>query len=176
MRLRDIGGIIVIDFIDMDKKSHQEKVFNALREAVHKDRSKTHILPISELGLVQMTRKRIRKSLTNTLCEPCFYCEGEGYLISRKSICYDVYREILREAQDMVGDRLMLRVNPEIAERLHGEENYLLPSLERKLEKQIVIYPNPQFHVEQFDVFEIVNKPAKQVDSILDDDEKMLDK
>jgi ribonuclease G len=162
VRLRDIGGIIVIDFIDMEKKSHQEKVFNAFKEAVHKDRSKTHILPISELGLIQMTRKRIRKSLTNTLCEPCFYCEGEGYLISRKSICYDVYREILREAQDMVGERLMLRVNPEIADRLHGEENYLLTSLERRLEKQIVIYPNPQFHVEQFDVFEIVSKPARR--------------
>ena len=172
IRLRDIGGIIVIDFIDMEKKGHQEKVFNALKEAVHKDRSKTHILPISELGLVQMTRKRIRKSLTNTLCEPCFYCEGEGYLISKKSICYDVYREILREAQDMVGDRLMLRVNPEIADRLHGEENYLLSSLERRLEKQIVIYPNPQFHVEQSDVFEIVSKPAKQVDGMFDQDVK----
>ena len=164
VRLRDIGGIIVIDFIDMEKKNHQEKVFSALKEAVHRDRSKTHILPISELGLVQMTRKRIRKSLTSTLCEPCFYCEGEGHLISRKSICYDVYREILRDAQDIVGDRLMLRVNPEIAERLHGEENYLLGSLERQLGKQIVIYPNPQFHVEQFDVFEIVDKPANRID------------
>ncbi len=160
VRLRDIGGIIVIDFIDMERKNHQEKVFSALQEAVRKDRSKTHILPISELGLVQMTRKRIRKSLTSALCEPCFYCDGEGQLISRKTICYDVYREILREAQDMVGDRLMLRVNPEIADRLHGEENRLMVSLERKLGKQIIIYPNPQFHVQQFDVYEITGKAA----------------
>jgi ribonuclease G len=161
IRLRDIGGIIVIDFIDMEKKSHQEKVFGALQEAVHKDRSKTHILPISELGLVQMTRKRIRKSLTSALCEPCFYCDGEGQLVSRKTICFDVYREILREAQDIAGDRLMLRVNPEIADRLHGEENRLMISLESRLGKQIIIYPNPQFHVQQFDVYEISGKALK---------------
>lgn len=160
VRLRDIGGIIVIDFIDMEKKSHQEKVFNALQEAVHRDRSKTRILPISELGLVQMTRKRIRKSLTSALCEPCFYCDGEGQLISRKTICYDVYRQILREARDMPGGRLMLRVNPEIAERLHGEENHLMVSLESRLAKRIIIYPNPQFHVQQFDVYEITGKVA----------------
>ncbi|MBW2603037.1 MAG: Rne/Rng family ribonuclease, partial [Deltaproteobacteria bacterium] len=87
IRLRDIGGIIIIDFIDMEKKSNQEKVFNSLKEALKRDRSKTHVLPISELGLIQMTRKRIRKSLTRILCEPCFYCDGEGYLISKQTIC-----------------------------------------------------------------------------------------
>lgn len=169
VRLRDIGGIIVIDFIDMEKKSHQEKVFNALQEAVRRDRSKTHILPISELGLVQMTRKRIRRSLTSVLCEPCFYCDGEGQLISRKTICYDVYRQILREGRDMAGGRLMLRVNPEIAERLHGEENQLMVSLESRLGKQIIIYPNPQFHLQQFDVYEIGGK-ALPVSSEADPD------
>ncbi len=90
IRLRDIGGIIVIDFIDMAKKSNQEKVFNAFMEALKKDRSKTNILPISEMGLIQMTRKRTRKPLTQLLCEPCFYCDGEGYLLSRRSICYNI--------------------------------------------------------------------------------------
>ncbi len=157
-RLRDIGGIIIIDFIDMEKKSNQEKVFNALKEALMKDRSKTHILPISEMGLIQMTRKRIRKPLTRILCEPCFYCDGEGYLISRQTICYNIYREILRESRDMIGVKVSLRVNPEIAELLHVEENHLIVSLERIIGKQIVIYPNSQLHMEEFDVLEILKE------------------
>jgi ribonuclease G len=158
IRLRDIGGIIIIDFIDMVKKSNQEKVFNALKEAVKKDRSKTHILPMSEMGLIQMTRKRIKKSLTRMLCEPCFYCEGEGYLISKQSICYNIYREILRDSRDMMGTRLTLRVNPTIAELLHGEENHIILSLENLIKKQIIIYPNTEFHMEEFDIFEILKE------------------
>ncbi len=154
IRLRDIGGIIIIDFIDMERKSNQEKVFNALKEALKKDKSKTHALPMSEMGLIQMTRKRTREPLTRILCEPCFYCEGEGYLISRRSICFNIYREILRDTLDLNGGRLTLRVNPEIAEFLHGEENEIITSLERQIGKQIVIYPNPQFHMEEFDIYE----------------------
>ena len=106
---------------------------------------------MSEMGLIQMTRKRTREPLTRILCEPCFYCEGEGYLISRQSICFNIYREILRDILDLNGGRLTLRVNPEIAEFLHGEENEIVTSLERQIGKQIVIYPNPQFHMEEFD-------------------------
>jgi len=155
IRLRDIGGIIIIDFIDMDKKSNQEKVFNALREALEKDKSKTHVLPMSEMGLIQMTRKRTREPLTRILCEPCYYCDGEGYIISKQSICYSIFREILRESQDMNGIRLTLRVNPQIAELLHGEENHLIAALEQTIGKQIVIYPNTTYHMEEFDIFEI---------------------
>jgi ribonuclease G len=154
IRLRDIGGIIIIDFIDMERKSNQEKVFNALKESLKKDKSKTHVLPMSEMGLIQMTRKRTREPLTRILCEPCFYCEGEGYLISRQSICYNIYREILRDTLDVNGGRLTLRVNPEIADFLHGAENEIITSLERKIGRQIVIYPNPQFHMEEFDIYE----------------------
>jgi len=157
IRLRDIGGIIIIDFIDMEKKSNQEKVYNALKEALKKDRSKTHVLPLSEMGLMQMTRKRIKKSLNSMLCEPCSYCEGEGHIISRRTICYNIYREVLRESHDKFGNKLTLRVNPEIAEYLHGEENRLLVSLEKTIARQIVIYPDPQFHMEEFDIFEIMN-------------------
>lgn len=154
IRLRDIGGIIVVDFIDMEKISSQEKVFNAFQEALKKDRSKTHVLPISEMGLIQMTRKRIRKPLTHLLCEPCFYCEGEGYLLSKESVCYNIYKEILHEATNSFGPRLALRVNSEIADLLHGEENRIITSLERIIGKQIEIYPNAQFHLEKFDIFE----------------------
>ncbi|NNL76426.1 MAG: Rne/Rng family ribonuclease, partial [Desulfobacterales bacterium] len=155
IRLRDLGGIIIIDFIDMEKKSNQEKVFNALRESLKKDKSKTHVLPMSEMGLIQMTRKRTRAPLTRMLCEPCFYCDGEGYLVSRQSICYSIYREILRDAHDMNGARLTLRVNPQIAELFLGEEDVLISNLERDIGKQIVIYPNPEFHMEQFDIIEV---------------------
>jgi ribonuclease G len=154
IRLRDIGGIIIIDFIDMEKKSNQEKVFNALNEAFSKDRSKTHILPISDLGLIQMTRKRIRKPLTRQLCEPCFYCEGEGYLLSGKSICYNIHREIIRNNDDLSGNGLTLKVNPQIAELLHGEENHIIYCLEQTLGKQITIYPERQYHIEEFDILE----------------------
>lgn len=154
IRLRDIGGIIIIDFIDMEKKSNQEKVFNALKEALQKDRSKTHVLPMSELGLIQMTRKRIRKPLTQILCEPCFYCDGEGYMISRETICHNIYRDILRNAKDMTGNSFTLRVNPEIAELLHGDQNHMIATLEQKIGKQINIYPNSKYHMEEFDIIE----------------------
>lgn len=158
IRLRDLGGIIIIDFIDMEKKINQEKIYKALLDSLKKDRSKTHILPMSELGLIQMTRKRIKKPLNRFLCEPCFYCDGEGYLISQKTICYNIYREILRDAQDMAGTTCTLRVNPEIAELLLGEENRIIVTLEKKIKKQIVIFPNKQFHMEQFDFFEVLSE------------------
>jgi ribonuclease G len=152
IRLRDIGGIIIIDFIDMEKKSNQEKVFNALNEAFKKDRSKNHILPMSEMGLIEMTRKRTRKSLTRLLCEPCYYCEGEGYLISKRSICYNIYREVLAEAWDFDGSKLTLKVNPQVAELLHGEENKIITALERNIGQQIIIYPNSKLHIEEYEI------------------------
>jgi ribonuclease G len=155
VRLRDIGGIIIIDFIDMDKKSNREKVYTALKEALLKDKSKTHVLPMSDMGLIQMTRKRTREPLTRILCEPCYYCDGEGYIVSKQTICYTIFREILRESQDMNGVRLTLRVNPQIAELLHDEENSLIAALEKIIGKQIVIYPNTTYHLEEFDIFEI---------------------
>jgi ribonuclease G len=154
VRLRDIGGIIIIDFIDMQKKSNQEKVFHELKEAFKKDRSKTHILPMSDMGLIQMTRKRSKKPLTRLLCEPCHYCEGEGFLMSRRSVCYNLYREILRESRDATGSRLTIKVNSQLAELLHGEEGRLIAELERQTGKQILIYPNPSYHIEEFDISE----------------------
>jgi ribonuclease G len=110
---------------------------------------------MSEMGLIQMTRKRTREPLTRILCEPCFYCDGEGYIVSRQSVCYTVFREILRYSHDVGNRRVAIRVNPQVAEFLHREANHLITNLERSLEKQIVIYPEPKFHMEQFDIFEI---------------------
>jgi len=153
IRLRDIGGIIIIDFIDMEKKSNQERVFTAFKEALKRDKSKTHVLPMSEMGLIQMTRKRTREPLTRILCEPCFYCEGEGWIVSRQSVCYNIHREILRSAGDLMGDRVVIRANPQVADLLHGDESALVAALERSLGRTVVIYPEPQFHIEQFEVF-----------------------
>lgn len=154
IRLRDIGGIIIIDFIDMEKRANQEKVFHALSEAFAKDRSKTHILPMSELGLIQMTRKRIRKPLTRQLCEPCYYCEGEGHLLSKQTICYNIQREIMRNSRDMIGSGLTLKVHPQIAELLLGEESHIITALEKSISRQVTIYPETRFHLEEFDVLE----------------------
>ncbi len=154
LRLRDIGGIIIIDFIDMERKSSQEKVFTALREALKRDRSKTHVLPISELGLIQMTRKRIRKPLNQILCEACFECDGAGYIISRQTVCHHIYRRILHEAAELAGSRITIRVNPRVAAFLHDEQGRLIDAMEKRIQKQIVLHPHPRFHLEEFDIIE----------------------
>uniref|UniRef100_A0A7C4MP00 Ribonuclease G n=1 Tax=Desulfatirhabdium butyrativorans TaxID=340467 RepID=A0A7C4MP00_9BACT len=158
LRLRDIGGIIIIDFIDMEKKANQEKVYNALIEALRKDRSKTHVLPMSEIGLIQMTRKRIRQSLNRVLCEPCFYCEGEGFILSKQSVCHMIFREILSEYREKDTRKITVHVHPEVAELLHREENHLIVKLEKETGKPIVIYPNERFHVEQYEIIEMMQE------------------
>lgn len=158
IRLRNIGGIIIIDFIDMKKEQHKEKVMSGLNEAMKKDKSQTNILPLTELGLVQMTRKRIRRNLTRTLCEPCFYCSGDGMLLSGKSICHKIYRDLVSEAADMMGNRFTVKVHPEIARLLHGEEKHLISSLEKRFSKPIAIYPEQHYHIEEYHIFESILK------------------
>ncbi len=155
IRLRDIGGLIIIDFIDMGKKSNRERVFNTLKEALKKDRSKTHVLPMSELGLVEMTRKRTRETLNRMLCEPCFYCEGKGYLKSRRTVCYNIYRDMRREPAEMLAPCITLKLHPEIAELLLGEESWVIDSLETAMKKKIIVRPDPHFHLEQYDMYEM---------------------
>ncbi|MGM0654103.1 MAG: Rne/Rng family ribonuclease [Thermodesulfobacteriota bacterium] len=163
VRLRNIGGIIIIDFIDMRKTSHKDKVMAQMHEAMKKDKSQTNVLPLTELGLVQMTRKRTRRNLTRTLCEPCFYCNGTGYLLSGESICYKIYRDLAAEARDMMGNRFTVKVHPEIAQLFHGSENHLLVSLESKFSKPISIYPESHYHIEEYHIFEsLVPKRSKE--------------
>lgn len=155
VRLRNLGGIIILDFIDMEDKADQEKVYNALKDALKKDKAKTNVLPMSDMGLIQMTRKRVVRSLPRMLYEPCFYCEGEGMLLSRQSICYNIFRQIIRQSQDAEGKRIDLRVNPGIADLLLGEESGLISTLETQTGHQIGIYPVPEYHLEQYDILEI---------------------
>jgi ribonuclease G len=110
---------------------------------------------MSDMGLIQMTRKRVVKSLNRMLCEPCFYCDGEGSLLSKPTICNNIYREVFRLCQDVTGDRISLRVHPEIADLLLGEANDIIISLEKQLQRQVVVYPVAEFHIEEFNIMEI---------------------
>jgi ribonuclease G len=155
LRLRNIGGIIIIDFIDMERDGDREKVYLALEEALKKDRMKTNILKISELGLVEMTRKRTRESVPRILCEPCTYCDGAGYIKSKTTVCYDIFREIERMVSGLGGATVMVDVNPEVADLLYDEERMGIEELERKLNKKIVIKAKDGLHQDQFEIVEV---------------------
>jgi ribonuclease G len=153
LRLRNLGGLIVIDFIDMEKKGNRERVFTALKEALSKDKAKTHILRMSELGLIEMTRKRTRENLNRLLTEPCFYCNGRGSLKSRKSICYEIFRDLERETSAPVENRnIYVHVNTEIARVLKEEEQQSIMDLERRINRRITILAEENFHIEEYDV------------------------
>ena len=151
LRLRNIGGIIIIDFIDMDDEAHRNRVYTALAEALKRDRSKTNILKISELGLVEMTRKRVRESLLRTISEPCFYCQGSGVLKSRTTTVYEIYRELVRECEYMKGAAVQIAVHPRVAEVMLEEERLLLEELEARTGKEIIIEPRAGFHLEHYE-------------------------
>ncbi|MCJ7640881.1 MAG: Rne/Rng family ribonuclease [Desulfobacterales bacterium] len=155
LRLRNIGGIIIIDFIDMDREGDREKVYQVLEESLKKDRQKTNIFKISELGLVEMTRKRTRENITRILSEPCPYCDGGGLIKSKTTLCYDIFRQIERTSSELGGHSIMVEVNPEIAGLLYEEERTGVEELERKLKKKIVIKGKPGFHQEQFNIIEL---------------------
>ena len=153
LRLRNIGGLIVIDFIDMEKKANRDRVFTTLKEALNKDKAKTHIVRMSELGLIEMTRKRTRENLSRLLCEPCFYCEGRGALKSKKTICYEIIRNIERELTGTKDeDDIYVHVNPEIENILKEEEQQYVMELERRAGRRIIILADRDLHLEQYEV------------------------
>ncbi len=121
LRFRNIGGLIIIDLIDMEASENREKVYRALQEALRQDKAKTNILKISELGLVEMTRKRTRENLVQTLCEPCSYCDGRGYLLSHESVAFKVLREVRKDIPRFRGRKLALAVHARVAEQLLRE-------------------------------------------------------
>jgi len=153
LRLRNIGGIIIIDFIDMEKEANREKVFNRLKEALKKDKSKTNILKISELGLVEMTRKRTKESINRGLRVPCFYCDGEGYLKSTATMCYEIFREIERDHEALFGRSVMVTAHPEVAHLLYDEGRHHLEALENTLQARITVKADQNLHLEQYDIY-----------------------
>lgn len=152
LRLRNIGGIIIIDFIDMEDEIHREELFNEFKEAVKKDKSRINILKLSEFGLVQMTRKRSSENLHQMMCEPCHYCAGEGVLKSRRTVCYDIFRKISRNAGRTGGFTITLRVNPRIADMLQKEEKCTVSQLEKDTGKKLIIIPVKDLHTEKYEI------------------------
>lgn len=151
LRLRNCGGIIIIDFIDMEKSYHREKVYRAFEDALKKDRAKNAILKISEIGLIEMTRKRTRESLVQALCGPCFYCEGKGYIKNKRTICYEIFRELVKGHGDIPATTISLQVHPEIANMLDAEEKEGLNKIEKMINKKIIVESHADFHAEQFE-------------------------
>ncbi len=154
LRLRNIGGLIILDFIDMERHADREKVYHALEEALRHDKAKTNILKISELGLVQMTRKRTRESLPRLLTEPCPHCEGRGVVKSKTTICNEIFREVGRVAPDITGSRIVVRCHPAIGEMLVDEERGGIEWLGKRLGKTIAVVARKHFHPEQYEVDE----------------------
>ncbi|OGQ44918.1 MAG: ribonuclease G [Deltaproteobacteria bacterium RIFCSPLOWO2_02_44_9] len=151
LKLRNIGGIIVLDLIDMAKASNREKVYNALKEELRSDKARTNILKISELGLVEMTRKRVRESITQLICEPCPYCEGNGMIKSKDTVIMEIYRDLLKE---LPGKRrkATVYVHPIIAELLYSEKEFVLKELEKRFGKKVVVKTSSTLHQEQYEI------------------------
>lgn len=152
LKLRDIGGIIILDFIDMTRHANRTKVYHALQEALKGDKARSTITKISEIGLVEMTRKRTREDLLHQLANSCPYCEGKGYVRSSTTVCFEIFRELQREFSDSKSKQMVVRCHPTVAAALYDEERQSLEELEKKLGKRIVVESSDHYHIEQFDV------------------------
>ena len=155
IRLRDLGGIIVLDFIDMEEKKNRQKVFQTVEQELRKDRSPSKALQVSDFGLVIITRKRVKQSLERVLTEPCPYCAGSAVIKSASTICYEILSEVKKISADLNGQSLVLRVNPDIARALRDEERAVFRDLKQSLGRDIAVRADAQLHHEQFDLMAI---------------------
>jgi ribonuclease G len=152
LRLRNLGGLIVLDLIDMDRPQNRDRVDKALAEALKNDKAKTTAVRISELGLVEMTRKRTRESLGRTLFEPCFYCDGTGQTSSRLTVAYEILRQIRREKDDLKGYSIIVNAHPAVVDTLKNEIRQDLDEAQRRYMRDIRVQSRPEYHIEQFDL------------------------
>src|SRR3954467_4070118 len=155
VRLRDLGGIIVLDLIDMEEKKNRQKVLQTVEQELKKDRSPSKVLQVSDFGLVIITRKRVKQSLERVLTEPCPYCSGTGVIKSTPTICYEILSEVKKIGPDLNGHRLLLRVNPDIARALKEEESDVLKDLRQSLGKDVTVKPDVLLHHEQYDLMAV---------------------
>jgi Rne/Rng family ribonuclease len=152
VRLRDLGGIIIIDFIDMDERRNRQKVMQALEEALRLDRAPSKVLQFNDFGLVAITRKRVKQSLERTIGSPCPYCQSTGFVKSVNTICNEVYVEMRKISSHLEHSDVMLRVNPEVAKTLKANNAKLLNEMEELTKKTIIVKSDPALHQEQFDI------------------------
>ena len=155
MRIRNIGGIIIIDFIDMEKENHREKVLTVLAEELERDRARTNVVSMSSLGLVEMTRKRIRPSLIKTLCEPCSYCEGKGYIKRKSTVANEIFRELERDLPQLENKKSTINVHchVDLVDWIYEVEAEMLAFTEAKLGRSIQFKVEPAYHIEQYEIF-----------------------
>jgi Rne/Rng family ribonuclease len=153
IRLRDLGGIIVIDFIDMDERRNRNKVVQALEEALRRDRAPTKVLSFNDFGLVAVTRKRVKQSLERTLCDPCAYCNGSGWVKSVSTVIYEIMGEARKMADEIEGKTMTLRVSPEVAQELKSSDGAFVREIEALTHKNLVIRSDPAIHQERFEIF-----------------------
>jgi ribonuclease G len=152
IRLRDLGGIIVVDFIDMDERKNRQKVMQTLEEAMRADRAPYKILQFNDFGLVAITRKRVKQSLERTLCTPCPYCEGAGYVKSPQTVVSEILQEAHKIAKSLEGNNVMLRVAPDVAKLLKSNQNSFLQEIEEVLGRTVIVKSDPLLHQEKFDL------------------------
>lgn len=152
LRLRNLGGIIIIDFIDMRSESHRRQILTALERSLAADRAQTRIVSLSPLGLVEMTRKRTRESLTHLLCEPCSACEGRGFVKTAETVCQEIFRELLRQASGASGDELLVLAHQTVVDRLLEAESVALARLQRDIGRTVRLQVEVLYGVDQFDI------------------------
>jgi ribonuclease G len=152
IRLRDLGGIIVVDFIDMDERKNRAKVMQVLEETMRADKAPYKILQFNDFGLVAITRKRVKQSLERTLCAPCPYCEGAGYVKSVQTVISEILVEAQKVAAAIEGKDVVLRCNPEVAKTLKSKDNQYLEELEEILGRPVLVSGDVQLHLEKFDL------------------------
>ena len=152
IRLRDLGGIIVIDFIDMDERRNRQKVMQALEEALRGDRAPSKVLQFNDFGLVAITRKRVKQSLERTIGSPCPYCQSTGFVKSVTTVCNEIYLEMRKIAKHLEHADVMLRVNPDVAKALKANNGKALIEMEEMTKKTVIVKSDPALHQEQFDI------------------------
>jgi ribonuclease G len=152
LRFRNIGGLVILDLIDMERHGNREQVWRALEQRLAKDKAKTTLNRISELGLVEMTRKRTRESLGRVLHEPCFYCDGTGQIQSRATIAYEILRQIRRDRGSLPGYSVVVNAHPAVIDFMQTEEKQAVDEAARRFQRRITLTPRPEYHIEQFDL------------------------
>ena len=172
LRIRNCGGIIIIDFIDMEKSAHRDKVFSQLQAELAKDLAKTSLVAMSELGLVEMTRKRTRPSLVSSLCEPCSYCEGKGYIKRKSTVASEIFMSLEREALRSSAksqSTAVVHCRGEVADWIYEEEQESLEAIESRIKRSVVFKIEPHFHIEQFEIYSDLTTPGQNSASSRED-------
>jgi ribonuclease G len=161
LRLRNIGGIVIIDFIDMVDEEHKRQVLRMLENGLRADRMKCNVTQISELGLVEMTRKRTYGSLLKVMCEPCRVCDGRGFLKSAESVCLEIFKHIHRSAKDLVGKECLIMASQSVVDRLIDEQAVNVRALATAIKTTISYQVEPGYTPEQYDIVITVSKQAQ---------------